>query len=102
MPPRFSRVVGDDNARILNLALLLGHPIHTLPVLLLRARVLLILRGAALIPLLIHVISLDPPRSPISVLSQAVKLRPLDVQEHQVGTGISEYDANSSPVWDMS
>jgi hypothetical protein len=57
--------------------------------------------GAALMPLLMHVIYLDPPRSPISVLSQAVKLRPL-VQEHQVGTGVSEYDANFSPVWDMS
>jgi len=49
-----------------------------------------------------HVISLDPRRSPISVLSQAVKLRRLHVQEHEVDTCISEYDANSSPVWDMS
>jgi hypothetical protein len=54
--------------------------------------------GGGLIPVLMHVIYLDTPRSPISDQSQAVKVRPFDVQQLQIGTGISEYNATSSPA----
>jgi hypothetical protein len=41
--------------------------------------VLVILGGVAILPLLTHVIYLDTSLSPVSVKSQAVKLRPRDV-----------------------